>query len=32
MSGLLGAALGFELRDLFAGTVGGMVLGTERPY
>jgi len=32
VSGLLGAALGFGLRDLVAGVVGGIVLVTERPY
>ncbi|SFR35203.1 Small-conductance mechanosensitive channel [Halogeometricum rufum] len=32
VSGLLGAALGFGLRDLFAGVVGGLLLVTERPY
>lgn len=31
-SGLLGAALGFGLKDLFAGMIGGLVLITERPY
>jgi small-conductance mechanosensitive channel len=31
-SGLLGAALGFGLKDLFAGVIGGLVLVTERPY
>ncbi|MEF8853379.1 MAG: mechanosensitive ion channel domain-containing protein [Haloarculaceae archaeon] len=29
---MLGAALGFGLRDLFAGVVGGLVIPTERPY
>lgn len=32
VSGLLGAALGFGLKDLFAGIVGGIVLITEQPY
>ncbi|WP_236639830.1 mechanosensitive ion channel family protein [Salinigranum halophilum] len=32
VSGLLGAALGFGLKDLFAGIIGGVVLVTERPY
>ena len=32
VSGLLGAALGFGLKDLFAGIIGGLVLVTERPY
>jgi len=32
VSGLLGAALGFGLKDLFAGVIGGLVLVTERPY
>lgn len=32
VSGLLGAALGFGLKDLFAGMIGGLVLVTERPY
>ncbi|WP_323676575.1 mechanosensitive ion channel domain-containing protein [Halorubellus sp. PRR65] len=32
VSGLLGAALGFGLKDLFAGVLGGLVLVTERPY
>ena len=32
VSGLLGAALGFGLKDLFAGMIGGLVLITERPY
>jgi small-conductance mechanosensitive channel len=32
VSGLLGAALGFGLKDLFAGVIGGLVLITERPY
>jgi len=31
-SGLLGAALGFGLKDLLAGMIGGLVLITERPY
>lgn len=31
-SGLLGAALGFGLQDLFAGIVGGFVILLERPY
>lgn len=31
-SGLLGAALGFGLKDLFAGMVGGIVILLERPY
>lgn len=31
-SGLLGAALGFGLQDLFAGVVGGLVILLERPY
>lgn len=31
-SGVLGAALGFGLRDLFAGMVGGLVIILERPY
>ncbi|MFB6304741.1 MAG: mechanosensitive ion channel family protein [Haloferacaceae archaeon] len=32
VSGLLGAALGFGLKDLFAGVVGGLVIITEKPY
>lgn len=32
VSGLFGAALGFGLKDLFAGLIGGLVLVTERPY
>ncbi|GGN09735.1 mechanosensitive ion channel family protein [Halarchaeum nitratireducens] len=32
LSGLFGAALGFGLRDLVAGVVGGLVLVTEKPY
>jgi small-conductance mechanosensitive channel len=32
VSGLLAAAIGFGLRDLFAGVVGGIVLITEQPY
>jgi len=32
VSGLIGAAIGFGLRDLVAGVVGGLVLVTERPY
>jgi small-conductance mechanosensitive channel len=32
VSGLLGAALGFGLKDLFAGMIGGLVLIVERPY
>lgn len=32
VSGLLGAALGFGLKDLFAGMIGGLVLVVERPY
>ena len=32
VSGLFGAALGFGLKDLFAGIIGGLVLVTERPY
>ena len=31
-SGLLGAALGFGLKDLFAGVVGGVIILAERPY
>lgn len=31
-SGLLGAALGFGLKDLFGGVVGGLVILLERPY
>lgn len=31
-SGLLGAALGFGLKDLFAGVVGGIIILLERPY
>lgn len=31
-SGLLGAALGFGLKDLFGGMVGGLVILLERPY
>jgi small-conductance mechanosensitive channel len=30
--GLLGAALGFGLKDLFAGVIGGLVVVFERPY
>ncbi|MFC6990251.1 mechanosensitive ion channel family protein [Haloplanus sp. GCM10025708] len=32
VSGLVGAALGFGLRDLFGGVVGGLVLVVEKPY
>ena len=32
VSGLLGAALGFGLKDLFANVVGGLVLLVARPY
>lgn len=32
ISGLLGAALGFGLKDLFADVVGGLVMIVERPY
>jgi len=32
VSGLFGAALGFGLRDVFAGIIGGLVLVIERPY
>ncbi len=32
VSGLLGAALGFGLKDLFASVIGGLVIITERPY
>lgn len=32
VSGLLGAALGFGLKDLFAGVIGGLVIILERPY
>ncbi|MWV65514.1 mechanosensitive ion channel [Halorubrum sp. JWXQ-INN 858] len=32
VSGLFGAALGFGLKDLFAGIIGGLVLVTEQPY
>lgn len=32
VSGLLGAALGFGLKDLFASVVGGLVVVLERPY
>lgn len=32
LSGLLGAALGFGLKDLFAGVIGGLVIILERPY
>lgn len=32
VSGLAGAAIGFGLKDLFAGMIGGLVLVTERPY
>ena len=31
-SGLLGAAIGFGLRDLFTGVVGGIAIILERPY
>jgi small-conductance mechanosensitive channel len=31
-SGLLGAALGFGLRDLIADLIGGLVIVTEQPY
>lgn len=31
-SGLLGAALGFGIKDLFANMVGGIVMIVERPY
>lgn len=32
VSGLLGAAIGFGLKDLAAGLVGGLLLVTEKPY
>lgn len=32
LSGLLGAALGFGVKDLFASVVGGFVVVLERPY
>lgn len=32
VSGLLGAAIGFGLKDLFAGVIGGVLLITERTY
>jgi len=32
VSGLIGAALGFGLKDLFAGVIGGLVIITEKPY
>jgi small-conductance mechanosensitive channel len=32
VSGLVGAALGFGLKDLFAGVIGGLLLVTERTY
>jgi small-conductance mechanosensitive channel len=32
VSGLLGAALGFGLRDLAAGVIGGLVVIVEKPY
>lgn len=32
VSGLLGAALGFGLKDLFAGVIGGLVIISEKPY
>lgn len=32
ISGFLGAALGFGLKDLFADVVGGLVMIVERPY
>lgn len=32
VSGLLGAALGFGLKDLFAGVIGGLVIIAEKPY
>jgi small-conductance mechanosensitive channel len=32
VSGLLGAALGFGLRDLVAGVIGGLVVIVEKPY
>ncbi|MFB6123021.1 MAG: mechanosensitive ion channel family protein [Haloferacaceae archaeon] len=32
VSGLVGAALGFGLRDLFGGVVGGLLLVVENPY
>jgi small-conductance mechanosensitive channel len=32
VSGLLGAALGFGLKDLFANVIGGFVITFERPY
>jgi len=32
VSGLLGAALGFGLRDLVAGIIGGLVVIVEKPY
>jgi small-conductance mechanosensitive channel len=32
VSGLLGAAIGFGLKDLAAGIVGGLLLVTEKPY
>ncbi|MBN1763310.1 MAG: mechanosensitive ion channel [Methanomicrobia archaeon] len=31
-SGLLGAAIGFGLKDLFADVVGGLVITVEKPY
>jgi small-conductance mechanosensitive channel len=31
-SGLLGAALGFGLKDLFADIIGGLVISVEKPY
>jgi small-conductance mechanosensitive channel len=32
VSGLIGAAIGFGLKDLFAGIVGGLVIIFEKPY
>jgi len=32
VSGLIGAGLGFGLKDLFANIIGGLVLIVERPY
>jgi len=32
VSGLIGAAIGFGLKDLVAGVIGGLVLVSERPY
>lgn len=31
-SGLLGAALGFGLKDLFADIIGGLIISVEKPY